>query len=252
MIILKSPEEIKIISESGRILSGILKKIIQEAKEGASLKYLDEVAYRLTKDAGAEPAFLGYRPDGASRPYRASICASLNNIVVHGFPIDYKLKEGDVLSIDFGVKYKGFYSDAAITLGIGKISKDAQKLIEATKKALEEAIKVAKPGYHLGDIGYAVENVAKKYKLKVIKNLTGHGIGHKLHEEPTIFNFGKKGQGAELKEGMVLAIEPMLSMGTNHIIQKNDESWATADGSLAAHFEHTIVIEKNGARVLTR
>lgn len=242
MIKLKTPEQIEKISRSGKILSEIFQKTAKEAKIGTSLKYLDDLAYKLIKGAGAEPAFLGYKPSGAKHRYSATICASVNDVIVHGFPNDYKLKNGDILKLDFGVKYKGFYSDAAVTVGIGEISKEAKNLIKATKIALEEAIKITKPENTLGDIGFTISQIAEKYGVKTIKELTGHGVGFNLHEDPTIYNYGEKGRGIKLKPGMVLAIEPMFAIGTDKIIQKKDESWATADGSLSAHFEHTIAI----------
>lgn len=251
MIKIYSKDQISKIAESGKILAKVLNKIAQEAKIGASLKYLDGLAFKLIKEAGVEPAFLGYGPDGAKRPYGATICASINDVIVHGFPGDYKLKNGDILKIDCGVEYKGFYSDSAITIGIGNISKEAEILIKTTKNALEEAIKIAIVGNHLEDIGFTINKIVKKMGFKVVKGLTGHGIGLKLHEEPTIYNFGKQGQGLELKAGMVLAIEPIVSMGSDNIIQKLDESWATSDKSLSAHFEHTIAITEGGVKILT-
>jgi methionyl aminopeptidase len=248
---LKTPLEIKSIVASGRILAEVFKSVIKEAKAGSVLKDLDKLAFQLIKKSGAEPAFLNYRPRGAHRPYQASICASVNDVIVHGLPNGYKLKNGDVLKLDFGVKYRGFYSDAAVTIGVGVISPEAKKLIKATKTALEEAIKIAKPGNFLGDIGWVIEKTARKFGVKAIKELTGHGIGRELHEEPTVYNFGKRGKGIELRLGMVLAIEPMFAIGTDKIIQKKDESWATADGSLSAHFEHTIAITRQAALVLT-
>lgn len=247
-----SSKEIEKIAASAGILASVFEQIVKRAKIGTSLKDLDKLAFELTKKAGAEPAFLGYQSDSAKKPYNASICASLNDVVVHGLPTNYKLKNGDVLKLDFGVKYKGFYSDAAITVGIGAISLEAKNLIEATKIALDKAIKVAKPGNFLGDIGWIIEKTAKKFGVKVIKDLTGHGIGKELHEEPAIYNFGKRGKSIELKLGMVLAIEPMFSIGTEKIIQKPDESWATADNSLSAHFEHTITIAETGNSILTK
>ncbi|PIV31776.1 type I methionyl aminopeptidase [Candidatus Wolfebacteria bacterium CG02_land_8_20_14_3_00_37_12] len=248
---IKTSSEIKSIAASGAILAEVFKKTAKEAKIGTVLKDLDKLAFRLIKESGAEPAFLNYRPNGALKPYPATICASVNNVIVHGLPNDYRLKNGDVLKLDFGVKYNGFYSDAAITIGIGTISPEAGKLIKATKIALEEAIKIAEPGNFLGDIGWVIEKIAKKFGVKTIKELTGHGIGRELHEDPTIYNFGKRGKGIELKSGMVLAIEPMFAVGTEKIIQKKDESWATANGSLSAHFEHTVAITDKGPKILT-
>lgn len=252
MIKLKSPQEIESIAASGKILSEVFKKILEEVKMGVSLKYLNDLADKLIRKAGAEPAFLNYRPEGAKNPYKAAICASVNDIIVHGFPTDYKLKDGDVLKLDFGVKYKGFYSDAATTVGIGKISGEAENLIKAAKEALEKAIETAKPGKTLGDVGFIISQTAKKYGVKAVEGLTGHGIGFNLHEEPTIYNFGQKGKGLKLKPGMVLAIEPMFAVGTKKIIQKSDESWATADGSLSAHFEQTAAITEKEPKILTK
>jgi len=252
MINLKSPQEIKKIATAGRILAKVLKAVVKEAKIGTQLSQLNKLAYQLTKKEGAQPAFLGYQPDGASRSFGASICASVNEIVVHGFPSDYKLQSGDVLKIDFGIEYQGFFADAAVTIGIGNISKEAKHLIKTTQLALKKAVKQARPGKTLGDIGWIIQKTAEDRGLKIIKSLTGHGVGLKLHEEPTIYNFGEKGKGVELKPGMVLAIEPMLAVATEKIIQRPDESWATADGSLSAHFEHTIVITERGAKVLTK
>ncbi len=252
MVNLYSKKEIEKISVAGKILAEISQILKKETKVGTILKDLDRLAFRLIKKAGAEPAFLGYRPNGAHKPYQATICASVNDVIVHGLPSDYRLKSGDVLKIDFGVKYQGFHSDAAFTVGIGKVAPEAEKLIKATRIALEEAIKIAKPGNFLGDIGWQIEKTAKKFGFKVIKELTGHGIGRDLHEDPVIYNFGKRGKGIELKQGMVLAIEPMFSVGSDKIIQKSDESWATTDGSLSAHFEHTVVITEKDPVALTK
>jgi methionyl aminopeptidase len=247
-----SPSEIQGIALSGKILSGVLKVLKKEAKEGVSLRDLDALAYRLIKEKGAEPAFLGYRPDLESLPFGASICASVNSVIVHGFPSDYVLKSGDVLKIDAGVKLAGFYSDSAVTVAIGEVSKEARLLIRATEEALGKAIKELKPGKTLGDVGFAIESVAKKNKLSVIRELTGHGVGLDLHEDPTVYNFGEKNTGLKLREGMVLAIEPMLSLGSSGVVRLSDESWATDDGSLSAHFEHTIAVTAKGPKILTK
>lgn len=251
MINIYSPSEIKNIALSGKILAKILEILKKEAVAGVELKYLDNLAYKLAREYKAQPAFLGYQPNGAHRPYGASICASVNDVIVHGLPSGYELRDGDVFKIDFGIEYNNFLSDAAITVGIGKISKKAKHLIETTELALKKAIKTAKPGKTLGDIGWIIEKTAKDNGLKVVKDLTGHGIGKELHEDPTIYNYGRKGEGIELKQGMVLAIEPMFAIGAEKIIQKPDESWATEDGSLSAHFEHTIAITEEGQKILT-
>jgi len=248
---LKSQKEIEAIAVAGRILAKILKAVSREAKAGTKLSQLNKLAYQLTKKEGAEPAFLGYKPNGASKPFGASICASVNEVVVHGFPSDYKLQSGDVLKIDFGVEYKKFFADAAVTLGIGAISQEAKRLIKITRLALKKAVSQAKPGNHLEDLGWIIQKTSQSNGLKVIKSLTGHGVGLELHEDPTIYNFGRKGGGIELKPGMVLAIEPMFAIGTEKIIQRPDESWATADDSLSAHFEHTVAITERGCKILT-
>lgn len=251
MVPLKTFEEISEIAEAGKILSRVMAQITMEAKIGASLKFLDKLAETLIRKACGEPAFLNYKPDGAKNPYGASICASLNEVIVHGFPNERKLESGDVLKLDFGVFYKGFYADAATTILIGRVSGTARLLVQATAKALEQALKKCKAGKTLGDIGFEIERTAKKFGFKVVKGLTGHGIGRELHEEPTIYNFGEKRKGLKLEPGMVLAIEPMLTAGSDEIIQLADESWATKDGSLSAHFEHTVAITKEGYLVLT-
>ncbi len=251
MVKIYSSSEIQAVSLSGKILAGVLKKLKYKAKEGVSLRQLDALAYQLIKDKGAEPAFLGYQSDVDCRPFGGSICASVNKVVVHGFPSDYKLKSGDVLKIDIGVKYKKFFADSALTVGIGKISKEAKLLIKTTEQALKNAIKEAKPGKTLGDIGFAIQKTAEKNKFGVIRELTGHGVGFELHEEPTVYNFGIKKGGLKLERGMILAIEPMLSLGSSGVIQLSDESWATDDGSLSAHFEHTVAITEKGPKVLT-
>ncbi len=251
MLPLKSLEENKEIASAEKKLAKVLKTLSREAKAGIKLSELDKLAYRLLKKEKAQPAFLGYRPDAALKPFGASICASVNEVVVHGFPSDYKLKSGDVLKIDLGVEKNGFIADAAITLAIGNISDAAGRLIKTTKQALYKAIKIAKPGKTLGDIGWIIQKTSQQNGFKVIRSLTGHGVGFELHEEPTIYNFGEKGRGIELKPGMVLAIEPMLAVGTDDITQRPDETLATADGSLSAHFEHTIAITEKEPKILT-
>ena len=249
---IKKPEEIKKIAVAGKILAAAAKELLKIADVGVSLKKLDQFAKNFIIKAGAQPAFLGYHPYGAKKPYPNSICTSVNEIIVHGLPTERKLKSGDLLKLDFGVIYDGYYADAAWTLGIGNISPITQKLIATAKKSLEIAIKECVPGKTLGDIGYAINSFVKKNKFKVLKGLTGHGIGKELHEEPTVFNDGRKGSGLKLKSGMVLAIEPMVSAGSDQIIQLPDDSYATSDGSISAHFEHTIVITDKEPLILTQ
>ena len=252
MILLKTDKEIEILAESGKILSSVLKTLGKKAVVGVNLMELENTARKMLKETGAKPAFLGYQPEGAEEPYPAALCLSLNEVVVHGVPRDRILRSGDVLKIDMGVVYGGMYTDSAITVGIGKISPIAKKLMASTQKALDEALKAVKKGRYLGDIGYAIEKRAEKDGLKVLKGLTGHGVGYEVHEDPVVLNYGKKGTGPELKEGMVLAIEPMLSVSSEQIIQNRDESYSSADGSLTAQFEHTVAITKKGPVVLTK
>jgi len=252
MIRLKSKEDIKHLRISGKILSDVLRALQQNAREGTYVSSLDSFARELLKRYKASSAFLGYRPEGTNKAYPAAICASLNDVVVHGVPSRKMLKEGDLLKIDIGVNYKGYITDGAITIPIGKVSKDAKRVLETTKRALAEAVDECRAGKRLGDVGSVIELTAKKNKCSVVKGLTGHGVGFELHEDPVVYNFGKKGTGMIIEEGLVIAIEPMLSVGSPHIIQLSDESYATSDGSLSAHFEHTVAITENGSEVLTR
>lgn len=247
-----SPEEIEKIAASGKILALVMLEIVKGIKKGVKLSDLDRLAEGLIRKAGAEPAFLHYQPDGASRPYPSSICTSLDDVVVHGLPTPYELRSGDLLKLDFGVKYKGYYTDSASTLIIGKGSEKMHSLVRATKEALGKSIEKARVGNTLGDIGFEISDTAKGYGFKVAKGLTGHGIGKDLHEDPAVYNYGQKGRGIKLEPGMVLAIEPMLNAGSDEIKQLKDESWATADGSLSAHFEHTVAITEKGPRILTQ
>lgn len=251
MTILKSKEEISKIKSAGEILGSVAKKVLEEAGVGVFLSDLDDLARLLIERAGAKPAFLGYKPQGAKKPYPASICASVNETIVHGIPGKYKLKEGDILKLDFGVYYKGYFVDAAWTLGIGRISEEGQNLIDVTREALNLALKECFAGKTLGDIGYAIGSFVRKSGFFVAEGLTGHGVGKNLHEFPNVFNEGKKGQGLKLEEGLVLAIEPMVAAYTGKIKQKEDDSFVTADGSLSAHFEHTVIVGKNGPQILT-
>ena len=251
MITFKSPEEIEIMAAGGKILGRVLRDLKKAAKIGVTTKDLDALARNEIIAAGAKPAFLNYKPHGARHAYPWTLCASLNSVIVHGQPSDYVLQDGDIISLDLGLKYEGYYLDAAVTVGVGKISKGTERLISATEEALSAGIKHAKPGKTTGDIGHAIEGVVSKHHFSVAENLVGHGIGRELHEDPAIFNFGSRGHGDWLEEGMVIAIEPMVCAGHGVVKMLKDESYATRDGSLAAHFEHTIAITKQGPRVLT-
>jgi methionyl aminopeptidase len=251
-VIIKTPEEIEILREGGRRLARILAKVADKVAPGISTYELDQYAYNLIKEEGDEPAFLNYKPEGQSRAYPASLCASINSEVVHGIPSKSNiLKEGDIISIDLGLKHKGLFTDHAVTVSVGKIPKASQKLLEITHKALLVGIEAAKGGNTVGDVGNAIEKfVGRKYGI--VRELSGHGVGKKIHENPYIPNFGKPGKGQKLIPGMVIAIEPMLNIGKAGIITLSDGyTIKTADGARSAHFEHTVLITEDEAEILT-
>lgn len=251
MIKLKTPKDIGFLRESGRILSGVLRALREKAKEGTRLFWLGELARELLEKEKASAAFLGYRQDKNSKPFPAAICASVNEQIVHGIPLDYILKGGDVLKIDMGVNYKGYITDAAVTIPIGAVSKTAEQLILVTKESLDKAIMECVPGKFIGDIGFVIEECVRLNGFKIIRGLTGHGVGFELHEDPTVYNFGKRREGEELKPGLVLALEPMVSAGSDDVEELLDGSFVTRDGSLSAHFEHTVAVTENGPEILT-
>ncbi len=247
----KTQEEIEKIREGGKILNRILQQTAKLAKPGISTWELNAFAEAEILKAGGRPSFKGYGPKGHQFP--AGLCTSLNSVVVHGVPSKNQvLKEGDILGLDIGMEYKGLYTDTAITVAVGNITKEAQRLLELTKKALSIGIEQARIGNKVGDISAAVQKVADDNHLGIIRDLVGHGVGHAVHEDPQVPNYGKKGAGPELKEGLVIAIEPMFTLGTDDIFIE-DDGWTvtTRDQSLAAHFEHTVAITKNGPEILT-
>jgi methionyl aminopeptidase len=252
-IYIKSNEEIAAMKQAGSIVATILKKLNDQVEPGLKTRELDVIAERELKKLGAESSFKGYHG------YPATVCVSVNDEIVHGIPGERMLREGDIASIDFGAIYNGFHGDAAITVPVGRVSREALNLIEATRGALENAIAAARAGARLGDIAAAVENYAASRGFSVVREYTGHGIGRKMHEDPQIPNsteppYGlKPGTGPVLKKGMTLALEPMLTTG-GWRTRVADDNWTvhTADGSLAAHFEHTIAIDSTEPEVLTR
>jgi len=254
MITIKTKEEIEILREGGEILAEVLKKISEFAKPGISTGFLNQKAREMILTRGALPSFEGYKSSFSDGSYPAAICTSLNNVVVHGLPSEKViLKDGDILKLDLGVKYKNFFTDAAITIGIGEITDEKNKLIDVTKRALELAVNEVKPGNRIGDIGYAIENYVERERLSVVKVLVGHGVGSAVHEEPSIPNYGKIGEGPVLKSGMVLAIEPMVTLGSGEVkLSKDSFGYETADGSFSAHFEHTVAVTNDGCLVLTK
>ncbi|MDP3052155.1 MAG: type I methionyl aminopeptidase [bacterium] len=254
MITIKTPEEIKILRDGGKILASVLLKVAEKAKPGVTTFELDEYAEFLIKEAGGEPAFNGYKTRDDKYPFPSSLCVSINDEVVHGIPAEDRfLEEGDIVGLDLGLKWKGLYTDATISVGVAKISQEAERLLNITKTSLEKGVKVIKENATTGDIGFAIQFYVEANGFNVVKNLVGHGVGYSLHEEPEIPNWGKRKAGAVLKQGMVFAIEPMVALGSGDIIlDKNGWTWKTKDGSLAAHFEHTIAVTKRGAEVLTK
>jgi methionyl aminopeptidase len=253
MIKYKSEKDIAMLRESGRRLAEVLYKVAEKVKPGVKTGELDDYAFDLIKELGDKPAFKNYRPEGSPLAYPASLCTSINDVVVHGFPSNRVLKEGDIISLDLGVNHQGYFSDMAITVPVGEISPSAEKLIETTKEALDKGIAEAKVGNHLGDIGSAVQTYAEGFGYGVVRELSGHGVGFAPHEDPFVPNFGKAGQGIELKPGLVIAIEPMICLGTGDVVYQPDGfSFKTKDGKLAAHFEHTVVVTENGPEILTK
>jgi methionyl aminopeptidase len=246
MVILKSPSEIERIRQSNIIVAEILEILRQKVKPGTDTLKLDKISEELALDRNAKPAFKGYRG------YPFSLCASVNQQVVHGFPSKRPLEEGDILSMDFGISYQGYYGDAAITVPVGKVSSVAQRLMETTKDALLSGIERAAPGKRLSDISHAIQSRAEEAGFSVVRKFVGHGIGKALHEDPQVPNYGKPGMGIRLKPGMVIAIEPMVNAG-GYEVKTLEDGWTTVtkDGSLSAHFEHTVAITEEGPVILS-
>lgn len=246
MIPIKTPQEIKIMAEGGKILAEIMRQIKSAVRPGITTNDLNKLAEELVFKSKVKPGFLGYDD------FPATLCTSVNEVIVHGIPSDYILKNGDILSLDMGIIHNGYYADMAVTVPVGEISIEAGQLIRAVKKCLSIAIKKARPNNTLGDVGNTIERYLEKRGLFVIKELCGHGIGTDLHEPPEILNYGKRKKGEELKPGMTLCLEPMAGIGTGKIKKAFDNyGFRTADNSLSAHFEHTIVITENGSQILT-
>ncbi len=258
MITIKTPEEIAILREGGRRLATILKALEQMVAPGITSVQLETEALRLCKENDGVPAFLGYTPRGADRPYPSALCLSINDVVVHGIPQEksYTIKEGDIVTLDMGLKYKNLITDSAITIGVGKIDTKGQKLLEAGAGCLEAAIFAARAGNKTGDIGHACEQALEHYHdtygFNFAEGLGGHGVGHKVHEDPFIPNFSKPHQGPDLKPGMVIAIEPIINEKSGEIVLDRDGyTIRTEDGARSVHFEHTVVITEDGAEILT-
>ena len=246
MITIKSEKEIELMRHAGLLVSKMHKFIKPYIKEGITTKELDNLCEKFIRDNDGVPTCLGYEG------FPATLCTSVNDEVVHGIPSNYKLKKGDIITIDVVIGYKGYQGDAAWTYAVGEISDDKKYLMEHTEKALYEGIKMVKPGNRIGDISHAIEVYANDHNLGVVEELCGHGIGLEMHEDPEVPNFGKAGLGPKLKEGMVICIEPMLNLGTKRIYML-DDGWTikTLDGEPAAHYEHTVLVTKDGYEILT-
>lgn len=246
MIVLRSDEEISAIRKAGQVVASAIEKLKSSAKEGITTRELDEIAREEILRMGGYPAFKDYKG------YPGNICTSLNEAVVHGIPSERRLRRGDILSLDVGVKFRGYFADAAVTVAIGSISDQAGKLIEVTGKALDAGIAAARHGRRLSDISHAIQECAESNKFSVVRLFVGHGIGTAIHEEPEIPNFGGPDRGPRLESGMVLAIEPMVNAGT-YEVEILDDGWTavTKDRKLSAHFEHTIAIRPGGPEILT-
>jgi methionyl aminopeptidase len=252
-MIVRTPQERATIIEAGKRLGEALKVLEAEVRPGVTTAYLDEVAERFIRDGGDVPAFKGYMPEGASFPFPATLCISVNDEVVHGIPGDRVLQEGDIVALDLGLIHDGLVVDAAVSVGVGEIDAISRALLQATKESLDRAIAAAKPGNRIGDISYATGKAFRDTPFSVVKVLGGHGVGNSVHEEPYIANDGHPGTGPEIVTGMVLAIEPIANMGKASVrLAKDGYTYRTHDGTRSAHFEHTILVEEGGALVLTR
>lgn len=251
MISLKSSREIEVMRRANTIVAEVLQELKRRVSPGITTLDLDAVAEEMTLKRNAIPAFKGYNVAG--RIYPRCLCASINDEIVHGIPSNRVLREGDIVGLDFGVIYEGFYGDSAVTVGVGKVSEEAQRLMDVTEHSLYKGIEQLREGNRLGDLGAAVQKVAEGAGFSVVRAFVGHGIGKKLHEEPPVPNYGEPERGLRLREGMVLAIEPMVNAGS-HEVEIKEDGWTavTKDGSLAAHFEHSVAITKDGPYILSQ
>ncbi len=246
MINYKTEEEIEIIKESAQILGKAHAEVAKLVKPGVKTQKLDEIAEEYINDFNGVPSFKGYNG------FPATLCISVNENVVHGFPSDFELKNGDIVSIDCGVFYKGFHSDSAYTYPIGEVDKEVLNLLKVTKESLYVGIENARYGKRVGDIGYAIQNYVEGFGYTVVRELVGHGLGRKLHESPEVPNYGKRGRGPKLKSGLVIAIEPMINLGVKNVVQESD-GWTirTSDRKPSAHYEHTIAVFEDRTEILT-
>jgi len=242
----KSNEELEIIRESGKILGKAHAEIAKIIRPGIKTSELDKIAYQFISDNGGIPSFKGYNG------FPFTLCISVNEVVVHGFPSEYELKDGDIISVDCGVKYKGFHSDSAYTYPVGNVKEDVLRLLRITKESLYKGIDQAVVGNRIGDIGFSVQTFVEKEGYSVVRELVGHGLGKSLHEKPEVPNYGNRGKGLKLEENLVIAIEPMINLGKKNVVQEND-GWTirTSDRMPSAHFEHTVAVKKGKPEILT-
>ncbi|MCX6737457.1 MAG: type I methionyl aminopeptidase [Candidatus Parcubacteria bacterium] len=253
MVTIKTKQEIKTIAEGGYRLNQVMNILLSSLEPGIRGDQLEKLTQSAILNFGGKPAFLNYSPGPGEPPFPAALCLSLNDVIVHGIPKSTVIiKEGDLVKLDIGMEFKGLYTDMARSIVVGTATPEQKKLIATAKEAFLAALKIAKDGNTLGDIGFAIESRIKANHFFIIKELTGHGVGYSQHEDPWVLNYGIPGKGLKLKTGMVLALEPMPTLGTSEIIEKKDGSFATADGSLASHYENTIVVTPTGGKILTK
>ncbi len=254
MSLIKTTEEIEKLREGGQKLATIRDELARRTQTGVSASELDEIAQKLFREAGGVSSFFNFRPRKAKHAYPAHSCVSVNDVVVHGLPsAAVVFKEGDIVGIDVGMKYRNLFTDTAVTVAVGSIAPEVRRLLETTEKALAVGIAGVRAGATTGDIGFAIQDFVKKNgNFGIVRTLGGHGVGHAVHEEPHIPNFGNRGEGEKLVAGMVIAIEPMLTLGSPELVLDTDgHSFRTKDGSFSAHFEHTVLVTERGAEVLT-
>jgi methionyl aminopeptidase len=253
VVILKSLREIETMRKAGAVVARALQATREAVRPGVTLAELDELAERLIRGEGAVPSFLGYQPHFADTPFQGTLCLSPNDVIVHGIPDRTRVREGDILSIDCGAIVDGYHADSAVTVPVGEIDDDARRLLEVTERALWAGIEQARPGNRMGDISNAIGSVGEAAGYGIVRDFGGHGVGRALHEAPEVLNYGRPGRGLRLREGLVIALEPMFNEGAHDYILRGD-GWAlaTADGSRSAHFEHTIAVLDSGPEVLTR
>ncbi len=242
----KSNEELEIIRESGKILGKAHAEIAKIIRPGVKTNELDKIAYQFIADNGGIPSFKGYNG------FPSTLCISVNEVVVHGFPSEYELKDGDIISVDCGVKYNGYHSDSAYTYPVGNVKEEVLKLLRITKESLYKGVEQAIVGNRIGDIGFSIQSFVEKEGYSVVRELVGHGLGKSLHEKPEVPNYGNRGKGLKLEENLVIAIEPMINLGKKNVVQEND-GWTirTSDRMPSAHFEHTVAVKKGKPEILT-